>query len=86
MAGEAAIAVAAEDGEAGDDVVARLDVGNLLADLFDDASGFVAEDCGRRERPLALYEVEVAVADAAGSGAHDDLAGHGLVVLDLLDC
>jgi hypothetical protein len=85
VAGETLLAGAAEDGEAADDVIARLNVGDLVADGLDDAGGLVAEDGGGGMRVGALYEVEVAVADAAGGGADDDLVGDRLVELDVLD-
>ena len=37
MAGQAIFAVAAEGGQTGDDVIARLHVGDLVTDLLDDA-------------------------------------------------
>ena len=55
------------------------------ADRLDDAGRLVAEDGGRRERVEAVDEVQVAVADAAGDGAHEHLAPDGLVDVDVLD-
>ena len=75
----------AEDGEAGDDVVTGLHVGDVLAHGFDDAGGFVAENRGRHHRVEAVDEVEVAVADATGDGANEDFVRHGLVDFDLFD-
>ncbi len=46
--GEARLAVAAEHRQAGDDVVARADVGDLVADGLDDAGRLVAEHHGHR--------------------------------------
>ena len=50
LAGEAVVAVPAEHRQTGDDVVARLELADLEADLLDDAGGLVAEDGGRGER------------------------------------
>ena len=85
VAAEAHIAVAAEDRQAADDVIARLDVGHFLADLLNDAGGLVAEDGGRREHPQTLDEVQVGVADAAGDGADEYLAAAGLIDVDVVD-
>ncbi len=58
---------------------------DLRADRLDDAGRLVAEDRRRRERVVAVDEVQVAVADAAGDGAHEHLAPDGLLDLDVLD-
>ena len=84
-AGQAVLAVAAEDRQAGDDVVARLELVDVRADRLDDAGRLVAEDGRRRERVEALDEVQVAVADAAGHRAHEHLAPDGLGDVDVLD-
>jgi hypothetical protein len=81
----AEVALAAEHRQAGDDVVAGLDVGDVAADGLDDAGRLVAEDRGRRVRVLALHEVEVAVAAAGGAGLDEHLARSRLVDLDLVD-
>ena len=82
---EAVGAVAAEDREAHDHVVAGLEVGDEFAGLFDDAGGLVAEDAGRVEGVEAFDEVEVGVADAGGGGLDEDFARAGLVDVDLFD-
>jgi len=50
VAGDTLRAGAAEHREAGDDMVARLDVGHAVADRLDDSGGFVTEHarCGMR--------------------------------------
>ena len=58
---------------------------DLQPDLLDDPGRLVAEDGGRGERVEAVDEVEVAVADAGGDGAHQHLAPDGLVDVDVLD-
>ena len=58
---------------------------DLQPDRLDDAGGLVAEDGGGRERVEAVDEVQVAVADAGGDGAHEHLAADGLVDVDVLD-
>ena len=69
-------------------MVARLDVGDIGADLFDDAGGLVAED-GRAtaegRAPLAVDEVEVGVADAAGRGADEHLGRLRVADLNVVD-
>jgi hypothetical protein len=79
-------ALAALGGEERDDVVARGDEGDVLADLLDHARALVAEH-GRRVagRVDAGRRVEVGVADAAGHEAHQHLAALGVVELDFLD-
>src|SRR4029453_16492379 len=83
--GQAVRAVAAEDRETGDDVVAALELGHVRADRFDNAGGLVAEDRGGRELIIAVDEVQVAMAHATGDRAHEDLALDGLRDLDVLD-
>ena len=85
MARHAFLAVAAKDRQACDHVIAGLQVRDLRADFLDDAGGLVAEHRGRRPHVEAVDEMEIAVADAAGDGAHDDFALFGLVDIDLLD-
>ena len=85
LAGEAVVAMAAEDGETSDDVIARLELAHLEAYLFHDPGGLVAQDGGGGEGIEAVDEVQVAVADAGGDGAHEHLATHGLVDVDFLD-
>jgi hypothetical protein len=55
-------------------VIARLDVGDLAADLFDNSGGFVPEHGGRWIRIETVHEMEVAVAYAAGDGLDQDFA------------
>ncbi len=86
LAGEAVLAVPTEDGETRDDVIARLELADLEADLLDNPRGLVAEDGGRGERVVAIDEVEVAVTDPRGDDSDKDLAADGLVDVDFLDC
>src|ERR1700751_2939836 len=85
MAGHAFFAVAAEDREACDDVIAGLQVRDLRADFLDDAGRLVAEDGGGGPHVEAVDEMEIAVAYAAGDGADHDFALFGFVDIDLLD-
>src|SRR5215467_7772087 len=85
MTGHALLAVAAEDRQAADYVVARLDVGDLAADFFDDAGGFVAEHRGRGVWIEPVDEVQIAVAYAAGDGFDQDFTVLRLVDFDILD-
>src|SRR5204862_4653601 len=84
-AGEAPLAVTAEDRQAADHVITRLELADVRADRLHDAGRLVAEDGRRRERVEALDEVQVAVADAAGRRAHQHLAPDGLGDVDVLD-
>src|SRR5207247_8128283 len=83
--GQAVRAVAAEDRQAGDHVIAGLDLGHVRTDGLDDAGGLVAEDRGGRELIVAVDEVKVAVAHAAGDRADEHLAADGLRDVDVLD-
>ena len=82
---QALLTVAAEHRQAGDHVVAGLDVADLIADRLDDARGLVPQHARGRVDVLALGEVKVAVAHAGGRGAHEHLMGTGLVDGDVLD-
>src|SRR5258708_3703836 len=85
MPRHALFAVAAEDREAADDVIAGLDVGHLFADFFDDAGGLVAEHCWRGVRIEAVNEMEIAMAYAAGDGFDQDFAVLRFIEFDILD-
>ena len=82
---EAVFAVAAEDGEAHDHVVAGAEVLHQRADLGDDAGGFVSQNAGRLEGVEAVDEMEVGVADAGGGGLDQHLARAGVVDIDAFD-
>jgi hypothetical protein len=82
---EAVLAVAAEDREAGDDMVTRLDVAHLGADLLHDPGRLVPEHGRHGVEVGAGLEVEVAVTDAGCRRADQYLPGPGLVDLDVLD-
>ena len=83
--GEAVLAVTAEDREAADDVVARFDMGDVGADRLDDPGGLVARHGRGVVAVLAFHEVEIAVAEPGGDGAHQHLARTRPVDLDLGD-
>ena len=85
MAGQAVFAVAAEDREAGDHVVAGLHVAHLGAHRLDDPGALVAHHDRRGDGVLALHEVQVAVAEPGGGRANEDLIGAGGVDGDLLE-
>ena len=85
VAGEAVLAVAAVDRQAGDHVVARLHVADLVADRLDDAGRLVAEHGGQRVGVLALHEVQVGVAQPGRGGADQHLARAGRADLHLVD-
>ena len=82
---QAVFAMAAEHGQAGDDVVAGLDVANRGTDLLDDPRRLVAEDAGHGAGIGAVEEVHVRVTDASRRRADQHLPRAGLVDLDLFD-
>ena len=55
------------------------------ADLLDDARGLVAQHHRQRQRPVAVHDVPVAVADARGLDPDARLAGLGPLLLDVDD-
>src|SRR5262245_15126046 len=68
-----------------DHVLAGLDVGDTGRDLLDDAGGFVATYHRKRQRPVAVDDVPVTVADPRGLDLHPRLAGLWALLLDLHD-
>ena len=84
-AAQAPVAVSAEDGKTGDDPVARLEVGHLLAHGLHRAAGLMPQNYRHRRVVFALYEVEVAMANAGSAGANQDLTGAGVIYLDVLN-
>src|SRR5438105_2576386 len=86
MAAEALRTAPAESRQARHHVIAGAQRRHVGADRLDDARALVAQHDGAIEgpAPLAIDDVEVAVADAGGRGAHEDLAAPGLVDLDRL--
>src|SRR5438128_926220 len=87
MAGKALRTAAAKPGEARHHVIAGAQRRDVGADRLHDAGTLVAEHDGAIERPaaLAVDHVQVAVADAGGRRAYQDLAARRLVDLDGLD-
>ncbi|SHW07154.1 pyruvate-formate lyase [Mycobacteroides abscessus subsp. abscessus] len=74
----AGAAFAADGAPVEDDEVAGGDVGNALADRFDGAGGFVAEQEGILVVDAAFAVGQVGMAHAAGDDVHDDLTGSGI--------
>ena len=85
MAGQTLLAVPAEDGKAGDHVVAGLNVGHLLTNFFDDPRRLVAEYCRRRKGPQPFHEVQVAVTHPRRRRTDDYLSRHRLSDLDVFN-
>src|ERR1700694_602574 len=83
--GEAVVAAAAEDGQAGDDVIAGLELINLCPPLFDDAGGFVAQYGRSRHIVEAVHVVQVTVTDTAGHDTDENLMLGRLVNVDVFD-
>jgi hypothetical protein len=69
----------------GDDVVALLDAGDVLANLGDDARALVAAERGQADRSGSGGQVVVRVAHACGMHADLHLIVDGLADLDLVD-
>src|SRR5439155_16180365 len=78
-------AAAALRTEREDDVIARLHVGDAAAYFLDDARRLVAEHHRQRQRPVAVHDVPVAVADARRLDGDPGLAGLGPLLLDVDD-
>ncbi len=83
--GGAVVAGAAEHGQAGHHMIARLDVGDIGADLLDHAGGFVPQHRGQRMRIKPLHEMQVGVAEPGDTGADQHLARSRLLQADVLD-
>ena len=83
LAPQAELAVAAEDGQAHNYGVPRLQVINLLAHRLHRAGGLVAQDGRLGDAVASLHVMKVAVADAAGPGADEHLPGTRGIHLDL---
>jgi hypothetical protein len=66
-------------------VVSWNEVGDALADLFDDACSLVPEDDRERGRMDALDDMKIGVADTTRRHANEHLARLGRVELDVLD-
>src|SRR5262245_26806664 len=84
MAAETLLAVAAEAGEAGNNVVARPHRGHVLAHRLDNAGTLVAEHLWevRVVAGVAVNDVQVAVANAGCHCAHQHLAPSWCVDVD----
>ena len=66
-------------------MVARLDIGDVLADRLDDAGAFVPEHDRGRGRIEPLDEVQIAMAKPGKGGAQHDFAAPRLLQRDVLD-
>ena len=66
-------------------MIAWLDVGDVFTHRFDHPCGFMAEHSGNRARVFTLYEMQIAVAQAADTGAHQHLVALGFFDLYVLD-
>jgi len=68
-------------------MIARAHRGDVGADRFDDAGAFMAqhERAIQGEAAIAVHDMQIAVADAGGNGAHQHLAGARRVDVDGLD-
>ncbi len=84
-AGGAVVAGAAEHRQTGHDVIAGLHIGDVGADLLDDAGRFMAEHRGQRMRIQPFHEMQVGMTEAGDAGADQDLARAGIRHADILD-
>ena len=71
--------------ERADHAIADLSVDYVGPHSIDRAGDLVAEDGGGGKADLALHDVEVGVADAAGGDLHEHLALPWLWLRDVLD-
>src|SRR5277367_1523813 len=85
MAAQAILAIAAEDGQACDHMVARLEISHRSADFLDDTCDLMAEHGGRRMGIKAVNEMEIAMAYATCHCPNQHLAIARRVELNLLD-
>ena len=84
-AGQAIPTSAAEDRQAGDDVITRLNGGDRRPDTLDDPGRLVTRDERNGHLPVSGEHVQVAVTQPGGNGSYDDLERLGLVQRDVLD-
>ena len=77
--------MAAERGQAGDDMVAGRDVIHVGTDRFHDTSGFVTQHDGQAVLVKTLDEVQIAMADTGSRSPDEDLARAAFVDLDIFD-
>ena len=85
MTRQAGLAMAAEGGEAGDDMIARFHVIDVRADLLHHASRFVPQHDRQTEGIEPLHKMEIAMADTRGGRSHQNLARSRLVDFHILD-
>ena len=84
-AGNAEFAVSAEGGQAGNDVIARLDRLHFAADRADDARRFVAGNGRKRVGIRTVDKMQVRMAQSAGLGIDEDFMRRRVGELDLTD-
>ena len=86
VAGGAVLTLAAEYRQAGDDMIAGLDVCDVLADRFNHRGAFMTEYRGGGIGIQALHEMQVRMAEPGESGAQQHFPALGLFDLYFLDC
>jgi hypothetical protein len=77
--------MATENRQAGDHMVAGLDVGDIFTDRFDHTCGFMTKYGGHWRGVFAFDEMQVAVAKPADTGTHQHFVALGFFDLDALD-
>ena len=82
---QAIFAVAAEDRQGRDHMIARLDIGHLVADRFDDAGRLVTHHRRYGGVVVAGQIVAIAVTHAGGDRANQDFPRSWIVDLYILD-
>ncbi len=85
MAAKALLALAAEDRQAGNDVIAGLDIVDSSADRLNDPGRLVAHDDRQLGPEQTLHEVQVAVTEPGPDGLDQHLAGARFVYREILD-
>ena len=66
-------------------MIAGLHIGDVGADLLDDACGFVTEHRRQRMRIEPFHEMQIGMTEPGDAGADQNLARSGLLQADVLD-
>jgi hypothetical protein len=85
MAGGALRALAAEHRQAGDDMVAGFDIGDVFAHRLDHCRTFMAEHRGGRVGVESFHEVQIGMAQSSEGGTEQHFAPLRLFDLYLFD-
>ncbi len=81
----AVIAVTTENGQTGNDMIARHHIANLGADFLDNPSRLMPQHHWRRRRVEPFIKMHIAMANARRRRADDDLMRSGYTELDIFN-